>query len=54
LIKEPQIVVHEADEPDFVGNLFDANVLTGKTWLRLILRRPMQIRPQVVTVTVRS
>jgi hypothetical protein len=21
--------VHEADEPDFVGNLFDADVLTG-------------------------
>jgi hypothetical protein len=22
--------MHKADEPDFVGNLFDADILTGK------------------------
>ena len=26
----------------------------AKTWLRLILRLPMQMRPQAVTMTVRS
>ncbi len=30
MIKEPQIVVHEADQPDFLGDLFDADVLSGE------------------------
>ena len=30
VIKKPQIVMHEADQPDFVSDFFDANILTSK------------------------
>lgn len=30
MIEEAQVVVHEADQPDLVGDLFDADVLTGE------------------------
>ena len=30
MIEEAEVVVHEADEPDFVGDLFDADVLAGE------------------------
>ena len=30
MIKEPQVVVHEADQPDSIADLFDTDVLTGK------------------------
>jgi hypothetical protein len=50
VIEEAEAVVHEADEPDLVGDLLDADVLAGDTLPRLILWRPKQIRPQRVTV----
>jgi hypothetical protein len=30
VVEEPQVVVHEADQPDFFLDLFDADVLTGE------------------------
>ena len=30
MIEEPQVVVHEADEPDLVGHLLDADVLASE------------------------
>ncbi len=30
MVEEPQVVVHEADQPDFFVDLFDADVLTGE------------------------
>jgi hypothetical protein len=30
VIKEPQVIVHETDQPDFLGDLFDADVLSGE------------------------
>ena len=30
VIEEAEVPVHDADEPDLVGDLFDADVLTGK------------------------
>jgi hypothetical protein len=30
VIEEAEVVVHEADEPDFVSDLLDADVLTGE------------------------
>ena len=30
MIEEPQIVLHETDEPDLLGDFFDADVLAGE------------------------
>ena len=30
MVEEPQVVMHEADEPDAVADLFDADGLTGE------------------------
>jgi hypothetical protein len=30
VIEEPQFVVHEGDEPDFIAHLLDAHVLAGE------------------------
>ena len=53
-VEEAEIVVHESDQPDAVGDLFHSDALASETWLTLTLSFPMQIRPQGVTVTVRS
>ena len=50
IVKVPQIVVHEADEPDPVVYLSDADELPGKDLAEIDLRPWKQIRPQWVTV----
>lgn len=46
--------MHEADEPDFVGDLLDADGLTGEDLAEVNLATADEMRPQRVTVMVRS
>jgi hypothetical protein len=39
VVKEPEVVVHEADQPDFFVDLFDSNVLTGEDGREVDLAR---------------
>ena len=55
VVEETQVVLHEADQPDFFSRL----PLTPTFWpanavLRLIFRVPKHTRPHMVTATVRS
>lgn len=57
MVEEAQIVVHEVTSQIFSLTSLMPLMPTfcpANTMLRLILRRPMQIRPQFVTVMVRS
>jgi hypothetical protein len=40
VIEEAQVVVHEGDEPDLLGRLLDADVLTGKGVTEIDLSAP--------------
>jgi hypothetical protein len=40
VIEEAQVVVHEADEPDLVGHLLDADVLAGEHGAEMDLLPP--------------
>ena len=30
MIEEPQVVIHKADQPDFIANFLDPDILTGE------------------------
>ena len=53
-IDEADIVMHEADDPNAVVDLLDAEALTASTVEMLTRLRCMQMRPQAVTRTSRS
>ena len=54
MVKEPQVVFHEADQPDLVGHLLDPDGLAGEDGRQIDLRRWEQVRPHWVTVMVWS
>jgi hypothetical protein len=54
VIEEAQDLGHAAEQEDVVSYLFDADVLTGDHLAEIDLQRLKQVRPQRVTVTVRS
>ena len=54
VVKVPQIVVHEGDEPDALADLCDTDVLAGKDVAQIHLLAFEAIRPQCVTVIVWS
>jgi hypothetical protein len=54
MVEGPQVVVHEADQPDFFIDFFDADILTGEHGALIDLREPKHTRPHIVTAMVRS
>jgi len=46
--------MHEADQPDLSLTSWMPTFWPAKSVLKLILRRPQQMRPQRVTITVWS
>jgi hypothetical protein len=54
MIEEAQVVLHKADEPDFIADLFNPDVLASEDDAEIDLSAAMQMRPHCVTVMVRS
>jgi hypothetical protein len=54
MIEESQVVMHEGDQPNFIGDLLDADVLPREDLTEVYLSLAQQMRPQWVMVTVRS
>src|SRR5207247_10192215 len=40
VIEEPQVVVHKADEPDFIAHLLDPDILAGEDGAQMDLSAP--------------
>jgi hypothetical protein len=54
IVEVSEIVVRDADEPDVVVDLFDAELWPAKTRLRLIICLLKQMRPQSLVTMLPS
>ncbi len=54
MVKEPQVVMHEGDEPDALADLFDSDGLAGQGLAEADFFRSMQSLPQRVIVMALS
>jgi hypothetical protein len=54
VVEVTEIIIHKADQPDPIADLFDTDALAGEDEAEIDFLALKQIRPHVVTVTVLS